>query len=110
MNEPYSITMSCIRRKLSFLLMKSIITCICGSKTFKMNKEKQCTSELMGHTLREKCPNTEFFLVHIFPYSDYRNAGKYGLEKTPYLDFFYAVIAKQDVSRVNNWSTLTVTY
>ena len=83
MNEPYSITMSCIRRKLSFLLMKSIITCICGSKTFKMNKEKQCTSELMGHTLREKCPNTEFF---------------------------YAVIAKQDVSRVNNWSTLTVTY
>ena len=45
-------------------------------------------------TLREKCPNTEFFLVPIFPHSDWirrdteypsvssRNAGKYGPEKT----------------------------
>ena len=110
MNEPYSITVSCIRRKLLFLLMRLIITCICGCKTFKMDKEKQCTSELMSHTLREKCPNTEFFLVHIFPHSDCRNAGKYGVEKTPYLETSHAMIAKQDVSRVNNWSTLTVIY
>ena len=59
-------------------------------------------------TLREKCPNTEFFLVHIFLYSDciqyfpvFRftplisvfstNTGKYGPEKTPYIDTFHAV-------------------
>ena len=54
-------------------------------------------------SLREKCPNTEFFLVCIFPHSDWiwrgteylsvfsPNAGKYGPEKTPYLDTFHAV-------------------
>ena len=53
-------------------------------------------------SLREKCPNTEFFLVCIFPHSDWirrdtylsvfsPNAGKYGLEITPYLDTFHAV-------------------
>ena len=54
--------------------------------------------------LREKCPNTEFFLVCIFPHSDWirrvnpylsgfsPNAGKYGSEKTPYLDTFHAVL------------------
>ena len=54
-------------------------------------------------TLCEKCPNTEFFLVLIFPYSDWvrrfteeisvfsPNTGKYGTEKTPYLDTFHAV-------------------
>ena len=53
--------------------------------------------------MREKCPNTEFFLVRIFPHSDriWRdteylsvfspNVGKYGPEKTPDLDTFYAV-------------------
>ena len=25
---------------------------------------------IVPQTLREKCPNTEFFLVHIFSYSD----------------------------------------
>ena len=56
------------------------------------------------HILREKCPNTEFFLVRIFPHSDWirrdtpylsvlsPNAGKYAPEKTPYLDTFHAVI------------------
>ena len=46
--------------------------------------------------------NTEFFLVRIFPHSDWirrdapyfsvfsPNAGKYGPEKTPYLDTFHA--------------------
>ena len=57
--------------------------------------------------LREKCPNTELFLVRIYcirteygeilRYSDtlfvFRpNTGKYGPEITPYLDIFYAMI------------------
>ena len=47
--------------------------------------------------MREKCPNTEFFLVRIFLHSDWiwrvfrPNVGKYGPEKTPYLDTFHAV-------------------
>ena len=56
------------------------------------------------NTLREKCPNTEFFLIGIFPHSDLirrdtpylsvfsPNAGKYGPEKAPYLDSFHAVM------------------
>ena len=55
------------------------------------------------NALREKWPNTEFFLVRIFPHSDSirrytpylavfsPNVGKYGPEKTPYLDTFHAV-------------------
>ena len=53
--------------------------------------------------LHEKCPNTEFFLVRIFPHSDWirrdteylsvfsPNAGKYGPEKSLYYDTFHAV-------------------
>ena len=46
------------------------------------------------------CPNTEFFLVRIFahsyPHTSYLsvfspNVGKYGPEKTPYLDTFHVV-------------------
>ena len=39
--------------------------------------------------LREKCPNTELFLVRIFPHSE--NGGKYGPEITSYLDTFHAL-------------------
>ena len=39
--------------------------------------------------MREKCPKTDFFPVPIFRNSP--NTGKYKLEKTPYLDTFYAV-------------------
>ena len=39
--------------------------------------------------LREKCPNTELFLVRIFPHSE--NGGKYGPEITLYLDTFHAL-------------------
>ena len=60
------------------------------SQTFSKDAQK--------HALREKCPNTEYFLVCIFPNSDWKylsvfspNAGKYGPEKTPYLDTFHAV-------------------
>ena len=65
-------------------------------------------------TLREKYPNTEFFLVRIFPHSDWirrdtpylsvfsPNVGKYGPEKTPYLDTFYAVGKRSLISL--NWN------
>ena len=55
-------------------------------------------------SLREMCPNTEFFLSRIFRYSDWiwrnakylsvfsPNAGKYGPEKTSYLGSFHAVL------------------
>ena len=64
--------------------------------------------------LREKCPNTGFLLVCIFPHSDWiqrdttyfsvfsPNAGKYGPEKTPYLTTFHAVhlvITKQYLTK-----------
>ena len=56
--------------------------------------------------LREKCPNTKFFLVRMFLYSGWirrlttwtfvfsPNAEKYGPEKAPYLDTFHAVLFK----------------
>ena len=59
--------------------------------------------ENVEHSLHEKCPNTELFLVHIFLYSDWirrdspylsvfsPNTGKYGPEITPYFDTFHAV-------------------
>ena len=62
-------------------------------------KEKKRWKE----SLREMCPNMEFFLVRIFPHSDWirrdtkylsvfsPNAGKYEAEKTPYLDTVHAV-------------------
>ena len=39
-DEPYSLMMSCIRRKISFSMMKSIIMCICGSRSIKHEPEK----------------------------------------------------------------------
>ena len=54
-------------------------------------------------TPRENCPNVEFFLVHIFLYSDWiqrftpqisvfcLNTGKCGREEIPYLDTFCVV-------------------
>ena len=54
--------------------------------------------------LCEKCPNTEYFLVRIFPHSDWirrdtsylsifsPNAEKYGPENTTCLDTFHAVV------------------
>ena len=44
-------------------------------------------SSLCKNKLREKYLNTEIFLVCIFS----PNKGKYGPEKTPYLDTFHAV-------------------
>ena len=59
---------------------------------------------LEDNALCEKCPNTEFFPVLIFPHSDSirrdtsylsvfsPNEGNNGPEKTPYLDTFHAVM------------------
>ena len=59
--------------------------------------------KIIWKTLCEMCPNTGFFLVCIFPHSDWvrrdtkylsvfsPNAGKYRPEKTLYLDTFHAV-------------------
>ena len=60
--------------------------------------EKEIITKLERLELREKCPNTEFFLVRIFPYLDciqrdtesppvfIPNVGKQRSEKTLYLD------------------------
>ena len=55
--------------------------------------------------LHEKCPNMEFFLVRIFPYSEYLsvfspNAVKYGPEKTPYLDTFRTVFMYMRIKKL----------
>ena len=49
-------------------------------------------------SLCEKCPNMEFSLVRIFPYS-VQMRKKYGQEKTRYMDTFHAVsvFLKDDV-------------
>ena len=44
--------------------------------------------------LCEICANKEFFLVHIFPLFGL-NTGKYGPEKTPYLDIFHVALRCQ---------------
>ena len=62
-----------------------------------------CIESARKILLREKISNTEFILVQIFPYLDWTRrfteqisvfspaGGKYGPEKTPYLDTFGAV-------------------
>ena len=57
--------------------------------------DRDCSVLHFSTPLREKCSNTEFFLVRIFPHLDWifsPNAGKYRLAKTPYLDTFHAVL------------------
>ena len=82
-----------------FLVCISLIRAECGpEKLPKRTLFTQCSkcsdmgSEILTIKL-EKCPNTEFFLVSIFPQLDWiwRDAGKYGPEKTSYLDTFHAV-------------------
>ena len=69
-------------------------------------------------TLREKCPNTEFFLVRIFLYSDQirdfteyisvfsSNTGKYGPGKTLYLDTFDVFRRHRNVTLDSNGLTI----
>ena len=73
-----------------------------------------CFQRHKSSPLPEKCPNTKFFLVCISPHLEWirrdtpylsvfsPNAGKYGLEKTPYLPTFHAVHL---FSRVSNPSS-----
>ena len=44
---------------------------------------------MICYSLREMCPNTEFFLVRIFLYSDW-------IRRFTQFDFFYAVIDRVD--------------
>ena len=63
------------------------------------NKWIKNISFISACALREKCSNTEFFLLRIFLYLDFipwipvfsPNTGKYGPEKTPSLDTFRRV-------------------
>ena len=68
------------------------------------------------YSLREKCPNSEFFPVRIFAHLDWirrfaeylsaftPNTGKYEPEKTPYLDTFHAVYClKTGKKIILNW-------
>ena len=45
-HEPYSLNISWIRRKLSFSSMRSIITYITGSRTFKANEKNKVHQKL----------------------------------------------------------------
>ena len=56
----------------------------------KIEKWKYVQSEQEAEALREKCSNTKFFSGPYFPVFS-PNTGKYGPEKTPYLDAFHAV-------------------
>ena len=79
------------------------------SPLFLSAKMMDCRVDIPS--LCEKCPNTEFFLVRISrirtdtPYLSVfnPNAGKYGREKTPYLDTFRAVHLYQNsgLHRIN---------
>ena len=60
--------------------------------------------KLKRFSFREKRPNTELFLVRIFPHSDLirRNTLEiYGAEITPYLDTFHAVDTVVSIMRLN---------
>ena len=56
-------------------------------------------------TLRETRPNTEFFSGPYFPVFAL-NTGKYGPEKTPYLDTFHAVLVRDYNSLI--WEAVTL--
>ena len=72
--------------------------------TLHIKWNEEIKEDVWSITLREKCANTELFLVRIFPCLDWirrfteymsvssSNTGKYGPEITPYLDSFHAVI------------------
>ena len=86
----------------------------------KKNRKKDSTELLKANdstvrnALRENCPNAVFFLVRIFPHSDWiqrdteylfafsPDAGKYGSKKTPYLDTFHAVMMKATIDNNSN--------
>ena len=79
----------------------------------KTNTYSSYFAKLAERTLREKCPNMKFFLVRIFPLSDWirrdtpylfvfsPNAGKYGPKKTLSFDTFHVVGASINLLSVS---------
>ena len=84
------------------VVIVDVMTIVNGIQIENNSDIKLCEGSV-DESLREKCPKAEFFLVRIFPHSDWirrftplisvfsPNAGKYGPEKTPYFDTFHAV-------------------
>ena len=111
--------------KIAVVSLKSfelhVITCnSCHVICFEVSVWTFFSLQKFIFTLREKCPHTEFFLVCIFPYSDWirrdtpylsvfsPNTGKYGPEKTPYLDICHAVsFPDKLISKYIAWSIFT---
>ena len=59
----------------------------------KVNLRVSLYGNSLCDSLREKCPNTEFFSGPYFPVFEL-NTEKYGPQKTPYLDTFQAAIVQ----------------
>ena len=68
-----------------YIFMRQNERTILLKKINVQSSNKKQDSYCYWHRLREKCPDKEFFLVRISP-------GKYGPEKTPYLDTFHTLI------------------
>ena len=86
------------------ILKNSLVQTTKLKKTLEKTRlEVDNDSQTTYPSLREKYPNMKFFLVRIFPHSNWirrdtkylslfsPNARKYGPEKTPYLNTFHAV-------------------
>ena len=84
------------------VVIVDVMTIVNGIQIENNSDIKLCEGSV-DESLREKCPKAEFFLVRIFPHSDWirrftplisvfsPNAGKYGPEKTPYFNTFHVV-------------------
>ena len=106
-----------------FTINEIVSNLICASRCFMSSFHYvvskyliECQLLFMAQlSLCEMCPNTEFFLVRIFPHSVWilrdtsyfsvfsPNAEKYGPEKTSYLDSFHAVCATRFQLLFNLW-------
>ena len=96
-----SLEQICYRRSQGIALTS--LHCLLYS-TLKNKDLKRISNKATNVSLRQKCPNAEFFVVRIFSHSHWirrdteylsvfsRNAGKYRSEKTPYLNTFHAVV------------------
>ena len=54
-DEPYSVMTSWIPRKISFLMMKSIIICIHGGRSIKHKREKASGSKVLAIQSEARC-------------------------------------------------------
>ena len=102
--QPFAIDLFKIKQTLSNKLMFDIFHTSRFNKTWDKRPIIPQIVLILTISLREKCSDTVFFLVRIFPHSDWvrsytpylsvfsPNARKYGPQKTLYLDTFHAVI------------------